>query len=93
VAANGTDFRSLIVYSYKNDSVLIEKNIASHSSVVTQIECDVENRFVVSATSNGEIIFWEFFNGSLEIVERFYDPNCSSVIFFQVEELGFGYLH
>jgi len=60
--------------------VYVEKNIKAHSSVITKLECDTSNKFIISVTSSGEIIFWEYFNNNLEAINKYFDQNHSEVL-------------
>lgn len=80
VATNNLYNNSILIYTYKKDSVYIEKNIKAHTSIITKLECDDSNKYLISATNKGEVFFWEYFNSSLEITSKYYDPNHSEIL-------------
>lgn len=45
------------------------------------MECDSENRYVVTGSCYGDVVFWEVIGGSLEVISKNYDPNQSEVNF------------
>ncbi len=78
LAVDNTNVNNLILYSYKNESIYIEKNIKGHTSTITHL--DISNNFIVSASNFGEVIFWEFFTGNLQIVNKYCDTNLSPIL-------------
>lgn len=49
------------------------------------MECDSENRYVVTGSCYGDVVFWEVIGGSLEVISKNYDPNQSEILDIYVE--------